>query len=75
MLQFTKVCLVRKIAEILVVYSMHSKGIPKDTLPGQQLIHSNSSPFTTEFGTFQELLKLKFFPIQYNVIVFNSCHF
>ena len=63
MFQFTKRLLVRKIAEILVVYSMDNKWIPKGTLPGQWLFIPNSFPFTTEFVAFQELLKLKIFPI------------
>jgi len=67
MLQFTKVCLVRKIAEVLVVYSMHSKWIPKDTQPGERSFILNFSPFTTEFVAFQEWLKLKIPPYVHTV--------
>jgi len=36
---------VRKIAEVLVVYSMHNKGIRKDTLKGRWFFHSQLLPF------------------------------
>ena len=56
-----KICLKRKIAEVLVEYTMHNKGILKDTLNGRWFIHSQPLPFTTDFVT-SGAAEIKIFP-------------
>jgi len=68
-----KSLLVRKIAEVLVVYSMYNKGILKGIHQKSKLFIPNPFSFTTELVAFQELLKLNFFLICSYSALCDSC--